>query len=483
MKNYRTFLTLLALLLAVPLGARSQETLTVCDGTNVNKYVPLYSYYSDTDHETQIVYPADSLDAMVGSTINSLTFYYNSPSLYNGNIAVRLGTTENFTGYTSYYGPLITTGLGDPLYSGSFTLASDHTITITLTTPFEYEGGDLVVDVNFTSSTSDYGSSSDGFYGANSTVYRTVCSYFDYDDYEDVINVSYTLPKCTFDYTAAGDPTCKKPRNLRLMEVAATTAYLKWNAPNSTNALGVTSYGFEYGLAAGFVPGAGTAGSCDTLGAILENLEPGTAYTFRVWTICGSSESADTLSLNFTTRNLPATVPYVTGFEEGDDVAWEFANDDDNQWVIGTAANNGGSNGLYISNDNGATNTYTSQSNNSYAYRDILVEEAGDYALSFDWRCVGETTQWDYMAVYLAPASAADPVAGSASLNGWNQIGYDYFFNQESWTTFQTVIDTLQPGTYKLIFRWKDDSSTENNPPAGVDNISFIKLSCPSPRD
>ena len=481
MKKYRTFLTLLALLLAVPLGARSQETLTVCDGTNVNTYVPLYSYYSDTDHETQIVYPADSLDAMVGGTINSLTFYYNSSSFNSGNISVRLGTTENFTGYTSYYGPLITTGLGDPLYSGSFTLASDHTITITLTTPFEYEGGDLVVDVNFTSSTSSYGSSSDGFYGATSTVYRTVCSYYDYYDYEDVFNVSYTLPKCTFDYTTGGEPTCKKPGNLRLMDIASNSAYLKWNAPNSTNALDVTSYGFEYGLAAGFVPGAGTVGSCDTLGAILENLEPGTAYTFRVWTICGSSESADTLSLNFTTRALPATVPYVTGFEEGDDVAWEFANDDDNQWFIGTAANNGGSNGLYISNDNGATNTYTSQSNNSYAYRDILVEEAGDYALSFDWRCVGETTQWDYMAVYLAPASAADPVAGSASLNGWNQIGYDYFFNQESWTTFQTVIDTLQPGTYKLIFRWRDDSSTENDPPAGVDNISFIKLSCPQP--
>ena len=275
MKKNRTFLTLLALLLAVPLGARSQETLTVCDGTNVNTYVPLYSFYSDTDHETQIVYPADSLDAMVGSTINSLTFYYNSSSFYNGNIAVRLGTTENFTGYTSYYGPLITTGLGDPLYSGSFTLASDNTITITLTTPFEYEGGDLVVDVNFTSSTSSYGSSSDGFYGATSTVYRTVCSYYDYYDYEDVINVSYTLPKCTFDYTAAGgDPVCKKPGNLRLMDIASNSAYLKWNAPSSTNALDVTSYGFEYGLAAGFVPGAGTTGSCDTLGAILENHLP-----------------------------------------------------------------------------------------------------------------------------------------------------------------------------------------------------------------
>ena len=482
MKKYRTFLTLLALLLAVPLGARSQETLTVCDGTNVNTYVPLYSYYSDTDHETQIVYPADSLDAMVGGTINSLTFYYNSTSFNSGNISVRLGTTENFTGYTSYYGPLITTGLGDPLYSGSFTLASDHTITITLTTPFEYEGGDLVVDVNFTSSTSSYGSSSDGFYGATSTVYRTVCSYYDYYDYEDVFNVSYTLPKCTFDYTTGGEPTCKKPGNLRLMDIASNSAYLKWNAPNSTNALDVTSYGFEYGLAAGFVPGAGTVGSCDTLGAILENLEPGTAYTFRVWTICGSSESADTLSLNFTTRALPATVPYVTGFEEGDDVAWEFANDDDNQWFIGTAANNGGSNGLYISNDNGATNTYTSQSNNSYAYRDILVEEAGDYALSFDWRCKGEspTYDYDYMSVYLAPASAADPVAGSSSTTGWTPIS-DNLLNQETWTTFQTVIDTLQPGTYKLIFRWRDDSSTENDPPAGVDNISFIKLSCPQP--
>ena len=54
------------------------------------------------------------------------------------------------------------------------------------------------------------------------------------------------------------------------------------------------------------------------------------------------------------------SLPYSTGFEDAtDNASWQFANATVNKWCIGAAANHGGSNALYISNDGGTTNKYT----------------------------------------------------------------------------------------------------------------------------
>ena len=55
------------------------------------------------------------------------------------------------------------------------------------------------------------------------------------------------------------------------------------------------------------------------------------------------------------------SVPFTSGFEDATDNAlWQFANGTNtNQWVIGSAVNNGGSSSLYVSNSAGSTNDYT----------------------------------------------------------------------------------------------------------------------------
>lgn len=54
------------------------------------------------------------------------------------------------------------------------------------------------------------------------------------------------------------------------------------------------------------------------------------------------------------------SLPYSTGFEDAtDNTSWQFANATVNQWCIGAAANHGGSNALYISNDGGTTYAYS----------------------------------------------------------------------------------------------------------------------------
>ena len=44
---------------------------------------------------------------------------------------------------------------------------------------------------------------------------------------------------------------------------------------------------------------------------------------------------------------------------DGDTAGWVFAGSGmDNQWYIGAAASNSGTNGLYVSNDGGTSNSY-----------------------------------------------------------------------------------------------------------------------------
>ena len=55
---------------------------------------------------------------------------------------------------------------------------------------------------------------------------------------------------------------------------------------------------------------------------------------------------------------------YTCDFDSDSDTAgWVFVNGSQaNQWFIGTATNNSGTKSLYVSNDNGSTNSYDGSS-------------------------------------------------------------------------------------------------------------------------
>ena len=487
MKKFLTLFAFLAFLLPL---MQAQETLTVSDGTSTSGNVPFCGYYHDYGFKTEILYTADMLEDMVGGTISTLTFYASNTDTRNWTATTTVRMEEvsasqlSTTAWTSTEAAVV-------VYSGPFTL-SNQQLVIELATPFVYQGGNLIMSF-YAPRGGVCGPMSTNFLGAaasNKAVYKTGTST-SFDAAAPGSSVSM-LPKCTFEYTAGGEPTCKKPRNLRLMEVAATTAYLKWDEPSTTNALDVTDYGFEYGPTGSAL----TAGTCDTLGAILENLEPGTAYTFRLWTNCGSATS-DTLSINFVTTPLPiSTFPYSTGFEEGEDVAWELVNGTlTNKWVIGTAAHNGdnSTHSLYISNDNGVSNAYTISSASAmvYATRGIQFDEAGDYLFSFDWKAWGEST-WDYIRAALVPmsveltagTSAPSGFSATALPTGWIAIDGGSKLNLDSaqWNRAENPV-AVNAGNYKLVIAWRNDSGGGSNPPAAIDNISITKLTCPQPAD
>lgn len=133
----------------------------------------------------------------------------------------------------------------------------------------------------------------------------------------------------------------------------------------------------------------------------LTGLTSRTTYYVYLQAVCnaaGDSLGAWSNGMSFTTTQVPVVPTYICSFDDpAQNSQWEMFNGT-NAWCIGTAtdADNGASLGaLYISNNNGTANTYsTSGTSYSWAVRTVHFD-VGIYDLSFDWRCVGEGN-WDH---------------------------------------------------------------------------------------
>ena len=174
------------------------------------------------------------------------------------------------------------------------------------------------------------------------------------------------------------------------------------------------------------------------------------------------------------------SLPYTTGFETSntDNHSWVLLNGA-NAWTLGTAAQSTGYQSLYISKDNGAHNNYNiSSSSTSFAYRAFDLADSGDYAISFDWRCMGEASDYGYVYDYLQAfmISVADFEDVEANMDdddipsSWMEIG-DELVGDSVWSTLTDTVHIATPGRYFLVFMWRNDNSVGTNPPAAIDNI------------
>ncbi|MBO4875011.1 MAG: choice-of-anchor J domain-containing protein [Bacteroidales bacterium] len=222
----------------------------------------------------------------------------------------------------------------------------------------------------------------------------------------------------------------------------------------------------------------------------LTGLAENTQYYMYVQSACGIETW---ISYSFRTIVSPATIPYVYAFEDAtENNNWVLINGEQtNKWYIGTVSSNSG-NGLYISNDNGTTNAYTTGSLAfAYAYRTISMG-TGDYVISYDWKAQGESQYYDFIRVWLAPASFAftpgqAPAGGTSVYNynsgnnpsGWISLDESHGLNQSSSWQSQSLTASVSAGTYNLVFMWANDGSDGSQPPASIDNISVIQITCP----
>ena len=312
------------------------------------------------------------------------------------------------------------------------------------------------------------------------------------------------------DFTVELIPSCAAPAHtsVAVSNVTANSADISFADDDPSHSTWVIYYG-------------PTGTSTDTWSSVnvnstfytLTGLNSNTHYSAYVMTLCGGVEGDDqTNTVTFNTTTVPATLPYTTDFEDAtDNLEWGILNGTQtNKWYIGAPTDGvsdvnttiSGTNGLYISNDGGVSNTYQGSESRVYAYRDILVPDGTtELILSFDWKAQGGLYNYEFLRVYWLDPSEVTLSAGNnpPTVNG---VNYDaagqpgnfgpnasehWLSVQNTWQHKEMVISADQfvgmgtgDKTYRLVFHWRN-TSYNSQPPAAVDNIELRAITCATP--
>ena len=438
----------------------SAETLTVYNGTNDSQYLPVYGNYADvSDTKSEFVIPKGELSDMEDGTISALTFYLQQ--------SATAAWDRTFEVYLKEIDATTLTGIvghdaNDVVYTGTLD-ATGTVMTVTFDKTYTYKGGNLLIgtynSVKSTNCPKAY------FYGVSQSEitgwYRTSSAKF--------------IPKTTFTYTPSGS-VVSKPKNLAASNITHEKATITWTSDQS-------AWDIAWSTDADFNPASATkhADNVSENTYTITDLSQLTDYYVAVQD-AGSGKWSSTL--HFKTAAIATAVGdgWSENFESPG--GWDLINGElTNQWTWGTAANNGGTHALYISNDGGTTNAYTFLTSNTVVYAARLLTFAeGTFEFSYDWRANGENNS-DYLRVALIPATESLTAGKTAptGLNatslptGWIALdGGSQLSGVTAWQHKDATID-VAAGNYYMVFAWRNDGGEGNNPPAAIDNVSISK--------
>ena len=291
-------------------------------------------------------------------------------------------------------------------------------------------------------------------------------------------------PPAAIDNLKVEAKSCVAPTNFRVVETRGTTAKVAW-----TRVPRQSKYEIYYSTV-DTPPGETVTESVITTQNpyTITGLNARTTYYVWIRTVCGDKNRSFWVPLTFNTGQIPAEFPYNEDFEG--DVDWDFQSSALNKWVIGTAVNNGGDKSLYVTKDEGVTNSYdVTVATVAHAYRDIAVPMGvAESNLSFDWRCMGEgtTTKRDYFRVWLVPNTFM-PIVGQQITAANDRIQVGGMFNQQQTFANYIIQDIdlikFQGRVMRIVFEWRQDASNGDQPPGAIDNIKIEKGNCPKVRN
>src|SRR5690606_16299287 len=280
------------------------------------------------------------------------------------------------------------------------------------------------------------------------------------------------------DFVVEPIPACPEPTGLAIANVTESSVDLSWVSSGSLFDIKWGVLGFDVETEGSLVSEVGNPYT-------LTGLADSTSYDFYVRQNCGDDGvSVWTGPYNFTTTQVPATLNYTEDFEGV--IKWTLVNGTQtNKWVVGEATNNGGTHSLYISNDDGVSNSYTNTSSSVvHAYRDIqLPVDVESVLLSFDWKGQAEPS-CDYIRVWVIPPTVT-PTAGTqltVANSGGVQFGGNYN-SQTNWTNqwFEIPASEYAGQIVRLVFEWRNDISLGSAPAGAIDNVEVSIITCAAP--
>ena len=185
---------------ALMMFSASANSLSLYNYEAESYFVPFNSmWYDAVGNQTQVLYPAADLTAMVGQEIKAITFYTDEDGIKmnGGKMEIYMGETD-VTVMTEYIQNLTLVA--------TITMVADGTteFTITFDTPYMYQGGNLV----FGTLVKEGGNWTMTYFGGEATNYNN-CIYV--GNYNGNLEYKQFLPKTTFTY---GDDT-PQPQYIR----------------------------------------------------------------------------------------------------------------------------------------------------------------------------------------------------------------------------------------------------------------------------
>ena len=292
MKIFRLKFLLLFFALALALPPAQADEVTVCDGTSGTSYLPVYGYNFDYSQHNQMIYPLSELSGLpTGCFITSITFYPTSAIEFKGaDVTFSMANLEGAApfevdgyGYSSPLDVAVTT-------VGTMTPAGQTILTIELAEPFQYDGGDLLIDVTTPGKT----------YGDNTFYSKQLGDYYGFYSYGSTEKATNYLPKLTIAYTAESKPYAASvnPKSIDFGKVAPNTSHTQNVTIKNIgeNAITPTVSGLDAPFSATNIPASIAAGETAT---ITIEFNPTTAGSFNSTLHIGAQESED-IDLNVT---------------------------------------------------------------------------------------------------------------------------------------------------------------------------------------
>ena len=180
-------------------GVMRADELTVHNGTTTNQNVPIYGYWADAFNKCEMVYPASELGIMTGGQISKLTFYAQTASVSWGSANFQVFVKEVADASISSY-----TGTTDAtiVYTGNLSVSGNQMV-VTFDTPYNYEGGNLLVGVYEIAK----GSYSRVYWYGETVTGASVQGYSSSALNSCSATAYNFLPKTTFEYTAGTVPS------------------------------------------------------------------------------------------------------------------------------------------------------------------------------------------------------------------------------------------------------------------------------------
>jgi hypothetical protein len=267
----------------------------VYEGTATTNTVPAYVFYWDDFTRCEFVIPASALADMEGGTITALKFYTNSDYVPYESVSVAdfYMKEVDYTTIEAYE----TKANCEIVYNGTISIEAVEgggEVTITLASPFTYNGGNLLIG---SENTTDSGYKNIKFYGQNVDG-ASISGYNSSSAEQASVNQRNFIPKTTFIYTPAGGVVYDKPQNLKVDNIGTTSANVTWEAGSDE-----TSWNVEYKKVADNEWTA--AGAVTEMAYTLEGLEPNTEYNVRVNSVYAEGVSGWVMT-KFTTLTVDA---------------------------------------------------------------------------------------------------------------------------------------------------------------------------------